>query len=67
MAIDVSLALLKINIIHTAITIGLMTTIMATLGILLGRYIGPLLGKKAHMIDGIILIIIGFSIIYEHI
>ncbi|MFV9997172.1 MAG: manganese efflux pump MntP family protein [Arsenophonus endosymbiont of Dermacentor nuttalli] len=67
MAIGVSLALLKINIIHTTITIGLMTTIMATLGILLGRYIGPLLGKKAHMIDGIILIIIGFSIIYEHI
>lgn len=48
-------------------TIGLMTIIMATLGILLGRYIGPLLGKKADMIGGIILIIIGFSITYEHI
>ncbi len=41
--------------------------IMATLGILLGRYIGPLLGKKAEMIGCVTLIIIGFSIVYQHI
>jgi manganese efflux pump family protein len=67
MAIGVSLAFLQINIIHTAMTIGLMTMIMATLGILLGRYIGPLLGKTAEIIGGVTLIIIGFSIIYQHI
>lgn len=67
MAIGVSLAFLQINIIHTAMAIGLMTMIMATLGILLGRYIGPLLGKKAEMIGGATLIIIGFSIVYQNI
>lgn len=67
MAIGVSLAFLQINIIHTAMTIGLMTMIMATLGILLGRYIGPLLGKTAEMMGGVTLIMIGFSIIYQHI
>lgn len=46
MAIGVSLAFFQINIIHTAMTIELMTMIIATLGILLGRYICPLLGKK---------------------
>ncbi|WGO82549.1 manganese efflux pump MntP [Arsenophonus apicola] len=67
MAIGVSLAFLQINIIHTAMTIGLMTMIMATLGILLDLYIGPLLGKTAEIIGGVTLIIIGFSIIYQHI
>ncbi|RXK34220.1 hypothetical protein BBD39_00970 [Arsenophonus endosymbiont of Bemisia tabaci Asia II 3] len=65
--IGVSLAFLQINIIHTAIAIGLMTMIMATLGILLGRYIGPLLVKNAEMIGGVTLIIIGFSIVYQNI
>ncbi|WGL94109.1 manganese efflux pump MntP [Arsenophonus nasoniae] len=67
MAIGVSLAFLQINIIHTAMTIALMAMIMATLGILLGRYIGPLLGKTAEMMGGVTLIMIGFSIIYQHI
>ncbi|PHM45747.1 membrane protein [Xenorhabdus mauleonii] len=66
MVMGVSLALLQVDIVHTAMTIGLMTMIMATLGMLIGRYIGPLLGKKAELMGGIILIIIGFNILFEH-
>ncbi|MDX7988127.1 manganese efflux pump MntP [Xenorhabdus sp. 12] len=66
MVMGVSLAFLQVNIVHTAMAIGLMTTIMATLGMLIGRYIGPLLGKKAELAGGIILIIIGFNILFEH-
>ncbi|HDL7907629.1 TPA: manganese efflux pump [Yersinia enterocolitica] len=50
-----------------AMAIGLATMIMATLGMLIGRYIGPLLGKRAEIIGGIVLIGIGFNILYEHI
>lgn len=67
MAIGVGLAFLQVNIVHTAMAIGLATMIMATLGMLIGRYIGPLLGKRAEIIGGIVLIGIGFNILYEHI
>ena len=67
MAIGVGLAFLEVNIVHTAMTIGLMTMIMATTGMILGRYIGPLLGKRAEIVGGVVLILIGFTILYEHI
>ncbi len=49
MAIGVGLAFLQVDIVHTAMTIGMMTMIMATLGMLIGRYIGPVLGKKLKL------------------
>lgn len=67
MAVGVGLALLQVNIIHTAMAIGLATMIMATLGMMLGRFIGPLLGKRAEIIGGIILIAIGANILVEHV
>ncbi|MDR0218255.1 MAG: manganese efflux pump MntP [Enterobacteriaceae bacterium] len=66
MAIGVGLAFLQVNILHTAMTIGIITMMMATLGILIGRYIGPLLGKRAELIGGLVLIAIGFNILFEH-
>ncbi len=66
MAIGLGLAFLQVDIIHTAMTIGLMTMIMATLGMMIGRYVGPLLGKKAEIVGGIVLIAIGFNILFEH-
>ena len=66
MAIGVGLAFLQVDIVHTAMTIGMMTMIMATLGMLIGRYIGPVLGKKAEIIGGMVLIAIGFNILFEH-
>ncbi len=66
MAVGVGLAFLEVNILHTAIIIGLATMIMATLGMLLGRFIGPWLGKKAEVIGGVILIGIGCNILYAH-
>lgn len=66
MAIGVGLAFLQVNIIHTAMAIGLATMIMATLGMLIGRFIGPLLGKRAEIVGGVVLIGIGFNILAEH-
>jgi putative Mn2+ efflux pump MntP len=66
MAIGVGLAFLQVNIIHTALAIGMATMIMATLGIMLGRFIGPMLGKWAEVLGGVVLIGIGFNILLEH-
>lgn len=66
MAIGLGLAFLQVDIVHTAMTIGLMTMIMATIGMMIGRYIGPILGKKAEIIGGVVLIGIGFNILFEH-
>jgi len=66
MAIGVGLAFLEVNILHTALAIGLATMTMATIGILLGRFIGPLLGKWAEILGGIVLIGIGTNILLEH-
>jgi putative Mn2+ efflux pump MntP len=67
LAIGVGLAFVEVNIVHTAMIIGLSTMLMATLGMLLGRFIGPILGKKAEIIGGIVLIGIGVNLLYSHI
>lgn len=67
LAIGVGLAMLKVNIVHTALLIGLATLLMSTLGMLQGRFVGPCLGNKAEIIGGLILIGIGCNILYSHI
>ncbi len=66
MAIGVGLAFLQVNIFHTAMVIGCATMIMVTLGMMIGRYIGPLMGKKAEIFGGVVLVGIGSNILYEH-
>ncbi|NIG63041.1 MAG: manganese efflux pump MntP [Serratia symbiotica] len=63
MTVGVSLAFLQVNIVHTAIAIGCATMIMATLGIMVGRFICPLLGKRAEILGGMALIGIGINIL----
>lgn len=66
MAVGVGLAFLKANIIYTALAIGCATLIMSTLGIMLGRFIGPLLGKRAEILGGLVLMGIGAQILWSH-
>ncbi|WP_312773083.1 manganese efflux pump MntP [Atlantibacter hermannii] len=66
MAVGVGLAFLKANIVYTALAIGCATFIMSTLGIMLGRFIGPLLGKRAEILGGLVLIGIGAQILWSH-
>ncbi|MGS4819190.1 manganese efflux pump MntP [Raoultella terrigena] len=66
MAVGVGLAFLQVNIIATALAIGCATLVMSTLGIMLGRFIGPLLGKRAEILGGIVLIGIGTEILWSH-
>ncbi|YCI83148.1 manganese efflux pump MntP [Enterobacteriaceae bacterium] len=65
MAVGVGLAFLQVNILWTALAIGCATLIMSTLGIMVGRFIGPLLGKRAEILGGVVLIGIGCQILWS--
>jgi putative Mn2+ efflux pump MntP len=66
MAVGVSLAFLDAPIGTVAMVIGLCTLVMVTTGIMLGRVLGALAGKRAEIIGGVIMIVIGTAILYEH-
>ncbi|WP_101927636.1 MULTISPECIES: manganese efflux pump MntP [Luteimonas] len=66
MAIGVGLAFLDVNIVLVASIIGLCTLVMVTTGIMLGRALGALVGKRAEIVGGAVLIVIGCVILYEH-
>ena len=66
MAVGVGLAFLQVNILTPALAIGCATLVMSTLGMMIGRFIGPLLGKRAEILGGIVLIGIGIEILWSH-
>lgn len=66
MAVGISLAFIEVNILLAAGLIGLATTIMVTLGIMLGKVVGSLFGHKAEIMGGLTLIAIGTWILYNH-
>jgi putative Mn2+ efflux pump MntP len=67
LAVGVGLAFIDANIVTTAGAIGLSTFIMVTLGVMVGRGLGKLAGKRAEIVGGLVLIAIGALILYEHI
>lgn len=66
MAVGVGLAFLDVSIVVAAATVGLTTFVMVTLGILLGRVLGALAGKRAEVGGGVLLVAIGAFILFEH-
>lgn len=66
MAVGVGLAFLEVPIGLVAAVIGLCTMVMVTTGIMLGRALGALAGKRAEIVGGVILILVGSTILYEH-
>jgi len=65
MAIGVSMAYLELPIVKVALVIGLCTLLMVTLGVLLGRVIGSWIGRRAEILGGMVLIVIGLKIVLE--
>lgn len=66
LAVGIGLAFVDVNIMVAAIAIGLATMTMVTIGIMLGRALGEIVGKRAEIIGGVVLIIVGATILYEH-
>lgn len=66
MAVGVGLAFMDADILGTAGAIGLCTFMMVTLGVMLGRALGRVVGKRAELAGGVVLIAIGSAILYQH-
>lgn len=66
MAVGVGLAFADVSILPVAAAIGFTTFVMVTLGVMLGRALGDVVGKRAEILGGIVLVGIGCAILYEH-
>jgi putative Mn2+ efflux pump MntP len=64
--VGAGLAMIDVNIFITAAAIGCATFTMVTLGVMLGRGLGALVGKRAEMLGGVVLIVIGSLILVDH-
>lgn len=64
--VGAGLAFIDANILVTAAAIGFATFAMVTLGVMLGRGLGALVGKRAEVMGGIVLVVIGSLILHDH-
>ena len=65
-AVGITFSFLNINIISSVIIIGLTTFTISFIGVLLGNQIGNKYQRKAKILGGITLIILGIKILLEH-
>ncbi len=65
-AVGVGLAFIGANIWIIAASIGFTTFVLTTIGMLIGRAVGRRFGKIAEFLGGVALIIIGATILVEH-
>ncbi|MCY0385810.1 manganese efflux pump MntP [Robbsia sp. Bb-Pol-6] len=66
MAVGAGLAFIDVDIVSTAATIGFATMIMVTIGFMVGKMLGVMVGRRAEIGGGLILIGIGSVILAEH-
>lgn len=66
LAVGVGLAFVDVNILVAAAAIGLATMTMVTIGVMLGRVLGTMVGKRAEIVGGVVLMLVGATILYEH-
>ena len=65
-AVGVGLAFVDVSIVRAALAIGVATTTMVTIGVLLGRRLGAVVGRNAERIGGVVLVLVGTTILIEH-
>ncbi|MGC3874625.1 manganese efflux pump MntP family protein [Halomonas sp. GXIMD04776] len=65
-AIGVTLAFIDVPIWHAVAIVGAVSCCISTLGVLIGPRVGSLLGRRAEVLGGLVLITIGVSIFYSH-
>ena len=66
LAVGLSLAMIGSTIVIPAVVIGLVAAAFTATGMVLGRRIGSLWGKRVEVVGGLILIAIGVKIVMEH-
>ena len=66
LAIGITFAFLKTNILVSTLLIGIITFIVCVLGVKIGNKFGDKYERKAEVVGGIILIFMGVKILLEH-
>jgi manganese efflux pump family protein len=66
LAVGVGLAFVDVAIGWVAAAIGFATFVMVTAGVMLGRVLGTIAGRRAEMLGGLLLVAIGTAILVEH-
>lgn len=66
LAVGITFACLKVNIVIPAIIIGIITCIISIIGAIIGNKFGNKLESKAEIFGGVILILLGIKILLEH-
>ena len=65
-AVGISLAMDGSDIISSVLIIGVITFLISAVGVKIGAKVGGILGKRAELFGGLILIVIGVKIVLEH-
>ena len=66
MAVGVTLAFLKVDVVSSVLFIGVVTFVISAVGVRIGNIFGTKYKSKAELLGGIILIILGIKILLEH-
>ena len=66
LAVGISFAFLGVDIIEAAILIGITTFVLSGIGVFVGNIFGSKYKSKAELAGGIVLILIGLKILFEH-
>jgi putative Mn2+ efflux pump MntP len=66
LAVGVSFSLLGVSLLATVAVIGAVTFALCLPAVWLGKRLGTLMAKRAEMLGGVVLIIIGLKILIEH-
>ena len=65
-AVGISFATLHVNIALAVCSIGVITFLLSTIGVFIGKKFGDLLNNKATILGGLILVGMGLKIFIEH-
>ena len=66
LAVGITFAFFKVSILSAILIVGIITFILCVIGVKIGNVFGEKYKSKAEIIGGIILILIGFKILIEH-
>jgi putative Mn2+ efflux pump MntP len=66
LAVGLSLAALKVAIVFPSVVIGVVAFTVTVIGMKLGPALGKVIGRRAELLGGVVLITIGVKILAEH-
>ena len=66
LAVGLSLAILQANILVSSLSIGITSSLLSLVGLLVGKKLSNRFGKRMEILGGIILIFIGLRIVITH-